>query len=110
MDFSAFSRRALMAGACFLIGKLFGILGITLAWAGVYVHDRGVRPIGAALLVLDAIMLAVSVYLCLTDMRQQAKQSSADDEAVERLLADGTLNEALERRGYRLAKQPGATG
>ncbi len=91
-----------VAGILFLFAKMSGLVALPTAFAG---HGK----VAMIILVVAGLCLFVSMVLCIKDMNAQTrlddKQSSTEDEIIERLLKEGRLNERIKQARNKLAAQ-----
>lgn len=83
-----------LALACLILAKVVGIAGLVLSYTEL-------RTLGAALLVLDGVLLLTAVILAIWNGKEMAQESETEKDLLERMLREGTLKQHLKDLGYR---------
>lgn len=77
-----------------VLAKVFGVLGVALAYSGM-------TKLGGALLILDAVMIVSAITLALVMSKVLDKQDNTEQDFLRKLMSEGRLKDQLKQIGYR---------
>lgn len=88
-----------LAVGLIVAAKVFGVLGIILAWAGV-------RTLGAIFLLIDGLLLLAAVIVTVMAKKEQVVTASVEEQKaiLEAMVKDGTIDRYLREIRERDAK------
>lgn len=91
------STKNKIAIALLILAKFSGLTAVGLGFAGF-------RTLGAALLILDGLLILSTVILALVGMQEQNKKDQENSNLLSKMLEDGSIYHQLKEIGLKVER------